>query len=71
MSLVEPVWPATRRNCQRQDACDVLKSCQLQDPILGFPTEADRLDTDVSLFMVGGILNQIQGDREVAIAYAS
>ena len=29
------------------------------------------LDTDTSLFTVGGVLNQIQGDREVVIAYAS
>ena len=50
-----------------------LKSCLLQAPILGFPTKDDRfvLDTDASLFAVGGILNQIQGDREVFIAYAS
>ena len=26
---------------------------------------------DASLFVVGGVLNQIQGDREVVIAYAS
>ena len=29
------------------------------------------LDMDASLFTVGGILNQIQGDQEVVIAYAS
>ena len=29
------------------------------------------LDTDASHFAVGGVLNQIQGDREVVIAYAS
>ena len=29
------------------------------------------LDTDASLFAVGGILNQIQGDQEVVIAYDS
>ena len=29
------------------------------------------LDMDASLFAVGGVLNQIQGDREVVIAYAS
>ena len=50
-----------------------LKSCLLQAPILGFPTEDDRfiLDTHASLFVVGGVLNQLQGDREVVIAYAS
>ena len=38
-----------------------LKSCLLQAPILGFPTEDDRflLDTDASLFAVGGVLNQL------------
>ena len=58
---------------ERQDAFDALKSCLLRAPKLGFPTEADRfvLDTDASLFAVGGVLNQIQGDREVVIAYAS
>ena len=37
------------------------------------PTENDRfiLDMDASLFTVGGVLNQIQGYREVVIAYAS
>ena len=29
------------------------------------------LDTDASLFAVGGVLNQMQGDREEVIAYAS
>ena len=29
------------------------------------------LDTDASLFAVGGVLNQLQDDREVVIAYAS
>ena len=50
-----------------------LKSCLLQTPILSFPTEADRfvLDTDPSPFAVSGVLNQIQGDQEVVIAYAS
>ena len=38
-----------------------------------FPTDDGRflLDTDASLFAVGGVLNQMQGDREVVIAYAS
>ena len=50
-----------------------LNSCLLQAPILGFPTEDDRFiqDTHASLFVVGGDLNQLQGDREVVIAYAS
>ena len=45
----------------------------MRAPILGFPTEGGRfvLDTDASLFAVGGVLSQLQEDREVAIAYAS
>ena len=58
---------------ERQDAFEALKSCLFPAPILAFSTESDRvvLDTDASLFVVGGILNQIQGYREVVIAYAS
>ena len=43
-------------------------------PNLGFPTEDGRfvLDIDASLFAVGGgVLNQLQEDREVVITYAS
>ena len=49
-----------------------LKSCLLRAPILGFPIESDRfvLDTDACLFAVGGVLNKIQCDQEVVIAYA-
>ena len=40
---------------------------------LGFPTEDDWfvLDTDASLFAIGGVLSQIQNEEEVVIAYAS
>ena len=59
-------------NCQQQ-AFEALKACLVSAPILGFPTENGRfvLDTDASLFAVGGILSQLQDDREVVIAYAS
>ena len=55
---------------QQQVAFDTLKTCLINAPILGFPTEDGRfiLDTDASLFAVGGVLNQIQEDREVVIA---
>ena len=35
-----------------------------------FPTEEDRfvLDTDASLFAIGGVLSQIQNEEEVVIA---
>ena len=57
----------------QQVAFDTLKSCLLNNPILGFPTEDGRfiLDTDASLFAVEGVLNQLQEDREVVIVYAS
>ena len=60
--------------CQ-QTALEALKACLISAPILGFPTEDGRflLDTDASLFAVGGggVLHQLQDDREVVIAYAS
>ena len=45
----------------------------MRAPILGFPTEDGRfvLDTDVSLFAVGGVFSQLQNEGEVVIAYAS
>ena len=58
---------------RQQTAFEALKACLISSPILGFPTEDGRflLDTDASLFAVGGVLNQIQDGREVVIAYAS
>ena len=58
---------------QQLSAFDALKACLLSAPILGFPTEEGRfiLDTDASLFAVGGVINQIQNENEVVIAYAS
>ena len=58
---------------RQQVAFDALKSCLLNAPILGFPKEDGRLilDTDASLFTVGGVLYQLQEDREVVIAYTS
>ena len=58
---------------EHQVEFDTLKACLLHAPILGFPTKEGRfiLDTDASLFAVGGVLNQLQDYREVVIAYAS
>ena len=58
---------------EQQTAYDALKASLLSAPILGFPTEQDRfvLDTDSSLFAIGGVLSQIQDEEEVVIAYAS
>ena len=58
---------------RQQTAFEALKACLVHAPILGFPTEDGRfvLNTDASLFAVGGVLNQLQKDREVVIAYAS
>ena len=77
--LAEPLVALTRKGAsfvwtnRQQTAFDALKACLLSAPILGFPTEDGRfiLDTDASLFAVGGVLNQIQDDREVVIRYAS
>ena len=58
---------------RQQAAFEALKACLISACILDFPTEDGRLllDTDASIYAVGGVLNQIQGDREVVIAYAS
>ena len=58
---------------RQQLAFEALKAYLISAPILDFPTEKGRfvLDTDASLFAVGGVLNQLQDDREVVIAYAS
>ena len=58
---------------EQQTAFDAPKACLLSAPILGFPTEKDRfvLDTDASLFAIGGVLSQLQNKEEVVIAYAS
>ena len=77
--LSEPLVALTRKwvvfawTSVRQEVFETLKSCLLQAPILGFPTKDDHLvlDMNASLFAVGGVLSQLQGDREVVIAYAS
>ena len=77
--LSEPLVALTRKGIafawtdRQQVAFDTLKSCLLNAPILGFPTEDGRfiLDMDASLYAVGGVLNQLQEDREVVIVYAS
>ena len=58
---------------RQQTAFEALKACLVRAPSLGFPTEDRRfvLDTDASLFAVGGVQSQLQEDREVVIAYAS
>ena len=59
-------------NTEQQVAFDTLKACcLLQAPIIGLPTEEGGfiLDTDASLFAVGGVLNQLQDDREVVCLF--
>ena len=76
--LAEPLVALTRKGApfvwtdRQQTAFEALEACLVCAPILGFPTEGGRfvLDTDASLFAVGGVLNQLQNDREVVIAYA-
>ena len=77
--LADPLVALTRKGVpfvwadEQQTAFDALKACLLSAPILGYPTENDRfvLDTDASLFAIGGVLSQIQNEEEVVIAYAS
>ena len=77
--LAEPLVALTWKGApfvwtnEQQTAFDALKACLLSAPILGFPTEEGRfvLDTNASLFAIGGVLNQIQNEEEVVIAYAS
>ena len=77
--LAEPLVALTRKGVpfvwidRQQAAFEALKACLISAPILGFPTEDGRflLDMDASLYAVGGVLNQLQWDREVVITYAS
>ena len=77
--LAEPLVALTRKGVpfvwtdRQQTAFEALKACLVCAPILGFPTEDGRfvLDTDASLFDVGGVLSQLQKEGEVVIAYAS
>ena len=77
--LAEPLVALTRKGASfvwtyhQQAAFEALKACLISAPILGFPTEDGRFffDTDASLFAVGYVLNQVQGDRELVIAYVS
>ena len=77
--MAEPLVALTRKGVpfvwtdRQQTAFEALKACLVHAPILGFPTEDGRfvLDTDASLFAVGGVLSQLQEKGEVAIAYAS
>ena len=50
-----------------------LRASLIDAPILAFPTETGQyiLDTDASNFGLGGVLSQIQGDRELVVAYCS
>ena len=57
-----------------QEAFEALKQSLLQAPILGYPKEDAGqfiLDTDASDVGLGAVLSQVQGDKEVVLAYAS
>ena len=77
--LAEPLVALTRKGVpfvwtdRQQTAFEALKACLMCAPILCFPTEDGHfvLDTDASLFAVGGVLSQLQKEGEVVIAYAS
>ena len=77
--VADPLVALTRKGVpfvwgsEQQRAFDAHKACWLSAPILGLPTEEDRfvLDTDASLFAIGGVMSQIQNKEVVVIAYAS
>ena len=77
--LAEHLVPLTRKGVpfvwkdRQQTAFEAFKACLVCAPILGFPTEDGRfvLDTEASLFAVGGVLSKLQKEGEVVIAYAS
>ena len=54
-------------------AFQALRASLIDAPILAFPTETGQyiLDTDASNFGLGGVLSQIQDDRELVVAYCS
>ena len=62
--LAEPLVALTRKGVpfvwtdRQQAAFEALKACLISAPVLGFPTEDGRflLDTDASLYAVGGVL---------------
>jgi len=58
-------------NCN--NAFLALKKALTSPPVLGYPTRDGYfvLETDASGFATGAILSQVQGDREMVIAYAS
>ena len=62
---------------RQQAAFEALKTCLISAPILGFPTEDGRFTLDHSQPFCGGmgggggVLNQLQTNREVVIAFAS
>ena len=62
------VWETTHQN-----AFDKMKALLVSAPILAYPRDTGRyiVDTDASLFGMGGVLSQIQNGEEKVIAYAS
>ena len=64
----KPTWTA-----ECQNAFDTLKEKLIGPDIMAFPKENGQyfLDTDACDVGIGGVLSQIQNDRERVIAYAS
>ena len=77
--IAKPLTRLTRKparfswNNECENSFQLLKQCLVMAPILAFPRETGifLLDTDASLYGIGGILSQIQDGEEKVIAYAS
>ena len=77
--IASPLYALTKKKVKFvwSDACDkafeTLKARLTEAPVLAYPTRDDPfiLDTDASLFAIGGALSQIQNGEERPIAFAS
>ena len=78
-NIAAPLYQLTKKNAKFiwtsvcETAFQKLVELLSSAPILSFPTREDPfiLDTDASLFGVGGVLSQIQNGEERVIAYGS
>ena len=78
--IAEPMYSKLRGDLTKftwdtadQEAFEKLKKLLTSAPILGYPREVGQylVDSDASNFSTGGVLSQVQEEREVVIAYYS